>query len=175
MLSWCAAALGKPNAMLSQEALDEKDANRTGGGEILQNYGSLSNKSNSRSRRSLQQLTNEQNVTSSGDSPKVRRLPSFGGDSPKTLRLASLGARSVHSDLFDTGIEANGVAAKRGMVLPFQPLAIAFHHINYFIDMPPVSGFLILIPLAVWAFLLLWFVTVHTFRVKPFGVPAIFF
>lgn len=32
---------------------------------------------------------------------------------------------------------ANGVAPKRGMVLPFSPLAMSFDSMNYFVDMPP--------------------------------------
>lgn len=28
---------------------------------------------------------------------------------------------------------------KKGMVLPFQPLSMAFNHINYYVDMPAVS------------------------------------
>lgn len=28
---------------------------------------------------------------------------------------------------------------KKGMVLPFQPLSVAFNHINYYVDMPSVS------------------------------------
>jgi len=31
--------------------------------------------------------------------------------------------------------------AKRGMVLPFQPLSLAFSHVNYYVDMPTVSLF----------------------------------
>lgn len=30
---------------------------------------------------------------------------------------------------------------KRGMVLPFQPLSLAFNHVNYYVDMPAVSCF----------------------------------
>ncbi|XP_062172265.1 pleiotropic drug resistance protein 2-like isoform X2 [Alnus glutinosa] len=30
----------------------------------------------------------------------------------------------------------NSVQAKRGMVLPFQPLSLAFNHVNYYVDMP---------------------------------------
>jgi len=33
---------------------------------------------------------------------------------------------------------ATGVAAKRGMVLPFQPLAMSFDSVNYYVDMPAV-------------------------------------
>lgn len=29
--------------------------------------------------------------------------------------------------------------SKKGMVLPFQPLSLAFNHINYYVDMPAVS------------------------------------
>nr|CAN76184.1 hypothetical protein VITISV_033076 [Vitis vinifera] len=32
---------------------------------------------------------------------------------------------------------ANGVAPKRGMVLPFTPLAMSFDNVNYYVDMPP--------------------------------------
>ncbi|WOL00752.1 hypothetical protein Cni_G09465 [Canna indica] len=32
---------------------------------------------------------------------------------------------------------ANGVAPKRGMVLPFTPLSMSFDEVNYFVDMPP--------------------------------------
>ena len=34
---------------------------------------------------------------------------------------------------------ANGVAPKRGMVLPFTPLAMSFDSVNYYVDMPAVS------------------------------------
>ena len=33
---------------------------------------------------------------------------------------------------------ANGVAPKRGMVLPFTPLAMSFDSVNYYVDMPAV-------------------------------------
>lgn len=32
----------------------------------------------------------------------------------------------------------NGVGSKRGMVLPFTPLAMSFGSVNYYVDMPPV-------------------------------------
>lgn len=38
------------------------------------------------------------------------------------------------------GSSSNG-QAKRGMVLPFQPLSLAFNHVNYYVDMPLVSHF----------------------------------
>lgn len=39
----------------------------------------------------------------------------------------------------DSALEAaNGVAPKRGMVLPFSPLAMSFDSVNYYVDMPAV-------------------------------------
>ena len=29
--------------------------------------------------------------------------------------------------------------ADKGMILPFQPLAMTFHHVNYAVDMPKVG------------------------------------
>lgn len=29
---------------------------------------------------------------------------------------------------------------KKGMVLPFQPLSLAFNNVNYYVDMPAVSN-----------------------------------
>jgi hypothetical protein len=44
---------------------------------------------------------------------------------------------------FPTGTSSNvscaSGQAKRGMVLPFQPLSLAFNHVNYYVDMPAVS------------------------------------
>lgn len=40
----------------------------------------------------------------------------------------------------DTRLEtAAGIAPKRGMILPFTPLAMSFDSVKYFVDMPPVS------------------------------------
>ena len=35
-------------------------------------------------------------------------------------------------------VTATGVAPKRGMILPFQPLAMSFEDVKYFVDMPPI-------------------------------------
>jgi hypothetical protein len=37
------------------------------------------------------------------------------------------------------GSTSSNNQAKRGMVLPFQPLSLAFSHVNYYVDMPAVS------------------------------------
>ena len=33
----------------------------------------------------------------------------------------------------------NNVVDRKGMVLPFEPLSLAFDHMNYYVDMPAVS------------------------------------
>ena len=35
---------------------------------------------------------------------------------------------------------ASDISPKRGMILPFQPLSLAFNHVNYYVDMPTVSN-----------------------------------
>lgn len=39
------------------------------------------------------------------------------------------------------GISSSNNEARRGMMLPFQPLSLAFNHVNYYVDMPAVSPF----------------------------------
>lgn len=54
-------------------------------------------------------------------------------------RMSSRSNPNGQSRNGDTALEsANGVAPKRGMVLPFTPLAMSFDTVNYFVDMPPV-------------------------------------
>lgn len=45
-------------------------------------------------------------------------------DDAKKKKLASLATKSE---------------SKKGMVLPFKPLSLAFDHVNYYVDMPAVS------------------------------------
>jgi len=37
-------------------------------------------------------------------------------------------------------MSSNGAAPTRGMVLPFNPLAMSFDNMNYYVDMPAVSS-----------------------------------
>lgn len=49
-------------------------------------------------------------------------------------------------------------AQKRGMVLPFQSLSLAFNHVNYYVDMPAVSClFLSLLLFSIWKVFRNWF------------------
>lgn len=56
------------------------------------------------------------------------------GDGNNTSKYESSGIRSDDRILES----ANGVAPKRGMVLPFRPLAMSFDCVNYYVDMPAV-------------------------------------
>ncbi|XP_024544542.1 pleiotropic drug resistance protein 1 isoform X1 [Selaginella moellendorffii] len=45
-------------------------------------------------------------------------------------------SRGIEMSIRDAeDIESGGIS-KRGMVLPFQPLALSFHHVNYYVDLP---------------------------------------
>jgi ABC-type multidrug transport system ATPase subunit/ABC-type multidrug transport system permease subunit len=109
--------LGKPSTVISQEAFDEKtkyNSVEDGGGDV-QNGSDI-------------ETNNNPHV-----SPRVSiERKSFSS----VLQRFSASSTGANSDVSDAIAEAKGVQPKRGMVLPFQPLTIAFHHINYFIDMP---------------------------------------
>lgn len=36
---------------------------------------------------------------------------------------------------------------KKGMILPFEPLSLTFHDVNYYVDMPSVSCLILLAPI----------------------------
>lgn len=38
--------------------------------------------------------------------------------------------------------ELENVVNRKGMVLPFHPLSLSFDHVNYYVDMPAVSLYL---------------------------------
>lgn len=124
--------LGKPNTTLSKEALEEKDANRTGEVHPHHNGEALSGIL-SPSRRS--DVSRDQNGTVGSRPSRLSKSMS------RSWGARSSGSRSSGSRSGNTYeqamMEAKGVAPRRGMVLPFTPLSIAFHHIKYYIDMPP--------------------------------------
>lgn len=43
------------------------------------------------------------------------------------------------TDYASLATAAAGIGPKRGMVLPFTPLAMSFDAVNYFVDVPPVE------------------------------------
>ncbi|EPS70689.1 hypothetical protein M569_04071, partial [Genlisea aurea] len=55
-----------------------------------------------------------------------------------TQRMSSLSSLyGLNNNKDSTQQITTGVAQKRGMVLPFTPLAMSFDNVNYFVDMPP--------------------------------------
>lgn len=49
----------------------------------------------------------------------------------------AMGRMSRNAD--SAGEASSGGGAKRGMVLPFSPLAMSFDDVRYFVDMPAVN------------------------------------
>jgi len=58
------------------------------------------------------------------------------------MMLLRMSGRSKNGLTRDMSIDAGatGVSPKRGMVLPFTPLAMSFDEVNYYVDMPAVSS-----------------------------------
>ncbi|KAL0463859.1 UNVERIFIED_CONTAM: ABC transporter G family member 36 [Sesamum latifolium] len=110
--------LGKPQAIISKEQAREMEAEQedTDGTPRLK-------------------------TTKSKKESLPRSLTSNDGNNTMEMAVQRMSSRSsVHelsrSDSSSVGI-ARGVAPKRGMVLPFTPLAMSFDDVNYFVDMPP--------------------------------------
>ncbi|KAM1113802.1 hypothetical protein ACFX1Q_046483 [Malus domestica] len=87
----------------------------------------------------------------SKEEPRLRRPPSkkvslpqslssTDGNNTREMKVRQMSSRSSSSGLdrnADSSLEvSSGVAPKRGMVLPFTPLAMSFDSVNYFLDMP---------------------------------------
>ncbi|XP_030464607.2 ABC transporter G family member 35-like isoform X2 [Syzygium oleosum] len=111
--------LGKPQATISEEAdKDEEDEQS----EL---------KDKSRMRR----LSSIMRESFSGP------LSTFDGNNTRGMELRRMSSRTNANGLSrnaDSILEsARGVAVKRGMVLPFTPLAMSFDSVNYYVDMPP--------------------------------------
>ncbi|XP_021765340.1 ABC transporter G family member 35-like [Chenopodium quinoa] len=70
-----------------------------------------------------------------------KNLSSADGNNTRELALQRIMSRSNPNGFSrndDGSVEVtNGVAPKRGMVLPFTPLAMSFDDVSYFVDMPP--------------------------------------
>ncbi|XP_019448177.1 PREDICTED: ABC transporter G family member 36-like [Lupinus angustifolius] len=64
-------------------------------------------------------------------------LSSTDGNNTREVAMQRMGTNPSEIRNADPAIElATGVAPKRGMVLPFQPLAMSFDSVNYYVDMP---------------------------------------
>ena len=133
------SALGKPQAIMSEEELAEKEANRTGASLDK----SKSTKSRSRARRSdqgrsLAEIMSERKGGAITPSSRSTRESVDQRQSMDQTR-SSMDQRS-EPDVEDVESAGDGAAAQaRGMILPFTPLSISFDDVSYFVDMPAVS------------------------------------
>lgn len=91
----------------------------------------------------------EDNLDETKEPPRIRRTESDNNSMPRALSqkdgnntremmILRMSGRSTNGLTRDISIDAgaNGVAPKRGMVLPFAPLAMSFDEVNYYVDMP---------------------------------------
>ncbi|KAL0425027.1 UNVERIFIED_CONTAM: ABC transporter G family member 36 [Sesamum radiatum] len=110
--------LGKPQAIISKEQAREMEAEQedTDGTPRLK-------------------------TTKSKKDSLPRSLTSSDGNNTMEMTMQRMSSRSSVHELSRSGNSsvgtARGVAPKRGMVLPFTPLAMSFNDVNYFVDMPP--------------------------------------
>ncbi|XVF24912.1 hypothetical protein REPUB_Repub13aG0168400 [Reevesia pubescens] len=109
--------LGKPQAVISEETAEELEANDD------------SSKGEPRLKRPKSSKDSFPRSLSSADRNNTREM---------AIRRMSSRANPNAMSRNDSSLdEANGVAPKRGMVLPFTPLAMTFDTVNYYVDMPP--------------------------------------
>ncbi|BFG24412.1 hypothetical protein CerSpe_106880 [Prunus speciosa] len=110
-------APGKPQAIISEEVANEMEADQE------------ESKEEPRLRR----------PPSKKDSFS-RSLSSTDGNNSREMTIRRMSSRSNANGLSrnaDSSLEiASGVAPKKGMVLPFTPLAMSFDSVNYYVDMP---------------------------------------
>ncbi|XP_058182567.1 pleiotropic drug resistance protein 2-like [Rhododendron vialii] len=83
-------------------------------------------------------------IMNDDDEVKKKKRPLSNGKKPSTDRSSASTASSfeginmgVRNTPDNDNLDVKDVATgKRGMVLPFQPLSLAFDHVNYYVDMP---------------------------------------
>ncbi|KAK8611432.1 hypothetical protein V6N13_131483 [Hibiscus sabdariffa] len=110
--------LGKPQAVISEETAEELEANYEGTMEEPRLKRPKSSKESFPRSLSTADALNSKEM-------EIRRMSSRTNPNGMSRTDSSVDA-------------AIGVAPKRGMVLPFTPLAMSFDTVNYYVDMPPV-------------------------------------
>ncbi|KAK4784578.1 hypothetical protein SAY86_018946 [Trapa natans] len=108
--------IGKPQAIVSEEKAQEMEAERNGSLK----EGGYGNKRG----------------------PMLKPLSAADGNNTREMELRRMSSRASPDGMnrnpdYSTLEAANGIAPKRGMVLPFTPLAMSFDEVNYYVDMPP--------------------------------------
>lgn len=102
--------MGKPQAIISEEASEDMEGDHK--------------------EPRLRRPVSKRNSTS-------RSLSASDGNNTREMVIRRMSSQSNSNGNADSTLEAaNGVAPKRGMVLPFTPLAMSFDSVNYYVDMP---------------------------------------
>ncbi|KAL2629110.1 hypothetical protein R1flu_013796 [Riccia fluitans] len=115
--------IGESRAAISEDELAEKYANLTGVvAESLQ--------------KSSMQKSMPRSLSASIGNGKVRRSITLNNGGQEASGGVQMSNRPSIRESFESRDSASGVPAKRGMILPFQPLAISFNDIKYYVDMP---------------------------------------
>ncbi|KAL7162523.1 hypothetical protein ACSBR2_042921 [Camellia fascicularis] len=109
---------GKPQAIISKETAGEMEADQE------------------ETKEAPRLRTNRSKIDS-----VPRSLSAADGNNSREMAIRRMSSRSNANGLSrneDSSLDAaRGVAPKRGMVLPFTPLAMSFDSVKYFVDMPP--------------------------------------
>ncbi|CAM6085681.1 unnamed protein product [Calypogeia fissa] len=135
-------APGRPQPVISEEALAESEENRTGlieKSEFLLTRSATKDSSAQRPSLDPGGPSGSTSMTAEGKGKEeVQQTTSH-----LTPQLSSTSGRSLEKSarFRKTGVSMEvegiaGVPAKHGMVLPFQPLTISFNNICYYVDMP---------------------------------------
>ncbi|KAK8579730.1 hypothetical protein V6N12_070040 [Hibiscus sabdariffa] len=86
----------------------------------------------------LNPLGDSKSVTLEEDDESKKQSSSDGQPNLKSIEMSSSTTDMAENNNLDNSVlsAANQVPSKKGMVLPFQPLSLAFNHVNYYVDMP---------------------------------------
>eukprot|EP00850_Spirogloea_muscicola_P013086 SM000087S23368 [mRNA] locus=s87:336767:345436:+ [translate_table: standard] len=127
----CLGPLGKQQATISEEALAEKHANRTGESLLPKGTGSSRSMSAAKARSSRLQSGRATSLITDSGSPRQSHgqmeMSRVNGAADGDLDREVSQARSA---------EEGTAGPEKGMILPFTPLALTFHHVKYYVDMP---------------------------------------
>ncbi|XP_071711095.1 ABC transporter G family member 36-like [Rutidosis leptorrhynchoides] len=112
------SAPGKKQAIISKEAAAEMEANQE-------------HETNETPR--LRTYTSKRETI-------PQTLTAADGNNTRELAMQRMSSRTGAHDTYrhqDSSIESsNGISPKKGMILPFTPLAMSFDSVNYYVDMP---------------------------------------
>ncbi|KAH9288622.1 hypothetical protein KI387_032739, partial [Taxus chinensis] len=130
---WCSPVLYAQNSLVLNEMLDPR----------WNKHGAVI----SEERLAKQQGTGSDKITE-GQEPQFpasrakkgssKHFSSKDGENTVDIQMDGMNRRSTKPETNSTDLEGqNNVVPKRGMILPFKPLAMSFYNVNYFVDMSP--------------------------------------